>query len=168
VASLGLKAIPMERGHRLVIGDGVVATILSPTPGNPGRLADDRALVMKINYGGESILLTSDTGFATANDLLRTGADLRAGLWVRGQHTEGTPLPDAFLAAINPRIVLSSHAEFPKSEQIHESFRKALAERGVPLFEIGSSGMVSVELDEGGIRVTPYANRAAATFSPSP
>lgn len=167
-ASLGLKAIAMERGHRLVIGDGVVATILSPTPGNPGRLADDRALVMKINYGGDSILLTSDTGFATANDLLRTGADLRAGLWVRGQHTEGTPLPDAFLAAINPRIVLSSHAEFPKSEQIHDSFRKALAERDVPLFEIGSSGMVSVELDEGGIRVTPYANRAGAAFSPSP
>jgi hypothetical protein len=53
--------------------------------------------------------------------------------------------------------VLSSHADFPKSEQISESFREALAERGVPLFEIGPSGTVSVELNQAGLRVTPYA-----------
>jgi len=166
--SLGLRSIAMERSDRLVIGEGAVATILAPTATEPGRLADDRALVMKISYAGETILLTSDTGFATASDLLRSGADLRAGVWVRGQHSEGTPLPAAFLAAVNPRVVLSSHAGFPKSEQIHDSFRKALAERGVPLFEIGPSGTVSVELGESGVRVIPYTVPAAGLFLPAP
>jgi competence protein ComEC len=155
--SLGLRSVAVERPQRLVITDGAVATILAPAADEPGGVADDRGLVMKISYAGQSILLTSDTGFATANELLRSGADLRATVWVRGQHGEGTPLPDAFLEAVNPRVVLSSHADFPGSEQISKSFREALAERGVPLFEIGPSGTVSVELSQAGLRVIPYA-----------
>jgi competence protein ComEC len=167
-SGLGLRTVAVERHQRLVVGDDTVITILAPASGEVGRLADDRALVMKIVHAGESILLTSDTGFATANALLRAGADLRAGVWVRGQHSEGTPLPGAFLESVNPRVVLSSHADFPKSEQIDDTFRKALEGRGVPLFEIGPAGTVSVELDQTGLRVVPYARPGEGISLPAP
>jgi competence protein ComEC len=153
----GLRLLGIERGQRLAIGDGTVITVLAPHPTEAGRLADDRALVLKISHAGQTILLSSDSGFDTANALLRSGADLRADVWVRGQHSEGTPVPDPFVNAVNPRVVLSSHAEFPKSEQIHDSLRKALSDRGIPLFEIGPSGTVSLELGETGLRITPFA-----------
>ena len=155
---LGLRTIAMERSQRLFIGEGAVATVLSPAATDPGRLADDRALVLKITYAGRTILLTSDTGFATESNLLRSGADLRADLWIRGQHSETTPVQSAYVEAINPAVVLSSHAEFPGSEQIPASLREILEKRGTPLFEIGPSGSLAVEVSRDSLRIIPFTH----------
>ncbi len=167
-ADRGVKSVAMERHHRLVIGDEVVATVLAPDAANPGRLADDRALVLKFHYAGQTVLMSSDVGFATANDLLRVGADLRADLWIRGRHSEGVPVPDAFVRAVGPRAVLSSHADFPDAESIPPSFRERLLEQGIPLFEIGPSGTISVEWSAAGLRIQPYLLPQETLLLPAP
>lgn len=156
--SLATRIIRMDRSHRLLMGKNVVGTVLAPAAGDPGRVADDRALVLKVRYGDWTLLLTSDTGFATENRLLQMGTDLRADLWIRGQHSEGTPVQSAFVEAINPAVVLSSHATFPATEQIPASLRKTLSERGTPLFEIGPAGSIAVEVSREQLRVIPYAH----------
>ncbi len=155
--TLGIRSVAMDRGHRLVIGNHTVCTVLSPSGKNPGRLADDRSLVLKMQFEDQTVLLTSDAGFDTENELLESGSDLRADLWIRGQHTESPPVLPAFLDAVSPRAVISSHSEFPKSEQIPENFRKMLQEKQIPLFDLDSGGAISVELANGNLRITPFA-----------
>lgn len=165
---LGIKTIKMERGTRLVVGDGAICTVLFPSGNSPGRLADDKAVVLRIQYGDQSILLTSDAGFDTEKELLESRSDLRADLWIRGQHSNSpSPLP-AFVEAINPRAVISTHAEFPKSEQIPASLRKLLHERQIPLFDLDTGGSISVEVQKGKLRIIPFASPGKDLSLPSP
>ncbi len=154
---LGIQVVSMDRGHRLVIGSSVVCTVLSPSGSIPGRLADDRSLVLKLQFEDQTILLTSDAGFDTENELLESRADLRANLWIRGQHNQSPPVLPGFVEAINPQAVISTHAEFPKSEQIPETLRKLLNEMDIPLFDLDTGGAVSVEVSKGALHITPFA-----------
>ncbi len=152
----GIQTLALERGHRLTIGNGAVCTILWPNANRPGRLADDRSLVLKLQYEEWRILLTSDSGFDTERELLDSGTDLRAELWIRGQHLESPSALPSFVEAINPRAVISSHADFPKSENIPASLRDQLNNMGIPMFTL-DSGSVSVEADEERLRITPFS-----------
>jgi len=154
---LGIRAVAMDRGHRLVIGSSTVCTILSPSGTNPGRLADDRSLVLKLQYADQTILFTSDAGFDTENELIESGSDLRADLWIRGQHTESPSVLPAFLEAVNPSAVISTHSEFPKSEQIPENLRKLLQDKQIPLFDLATSGTISVDVGKGTLEIIPFS-----------
>lgn len=167
VEALGIRSVTMDRGHRLVIGNHTVCTVLSPSGKNPGRLADDRSLVLKLQFEDQTVLLTSDAGFDTENELLESGSDLRADLWIRGQHTESPSVLPSFLDAVNPRAVISSHSEFPKSEQIPANLRKLLQEKRIPLFDLDSGGAISVVLANGILHITPFAAPETAMTIPS-
>lgn len=165
--ALAIRTIAMDRGHRLTIREGATCTVLSPLSTSPGRLADDRALVLKLNFADRSILLTSDAGFDTEKELLESGADLRADVWIRGQHSETPSGLSDFIEAVNPRAVISSHAEFPASERIPEALRKLLSERQIPLFDLAMSGTVTVEIEKNSIRLVPFRG-PGMTLSPPP
>lgn len=160
---LGIRRMEVDKGHRLHLGNTLVQ-VLHPSSLRPGRLADDRALVLKISHGGRNVLLTSDSGFETERFLLETGADLRSDLWLRGQHRDSPAGLQAFVDAVRPRAVISTHSEFPASERIPETLRRLLSERGIPLFELEASGTVSAELSTQGIRVTPFSDPGKALF----
>ena len=103
------RILRVDRGDRIAIGDHAVAMILSPSSQKPGRLADDRALVLKLQWEDFSILLTSDTGFDTEQELLQSKTDLRADLWIRGQHSESPGALPGFVDAMKPQAVISSN-----------------------------------------------------------
>jgi competence protein ComEC len=152
------RILRVDRGDRIAIGDHAVATILSPSSQKPGRLADDRALVLKLQWEDFSILLTSDTGFDTEQELLQSKTDLRADLWIRGQHSESPGALPGFVDAMKPQAVISSNGEFPKSEQIPASFRKSLQEKGIPLFDLSSCGTTRIEIREGIAHLSGYTS----------
>lgn len=161
-AQVGVRTIAMDRGHLLRLGGSTLATVLHPSSQSPGRLADDRALVLKLSYAGGTILFTSDSGFNTEKSLLESGADLRADLWIRGQHLETPGALPAFVDAVSPSAVVSTDADFPVGERIPESLRQILAERDIALFELTERGIVSVEIDEANILVTPFDRQEEA------
>ena len=142
----------------MAIGDHALATILSPSPQEPGRLADDRALVLKLQWDGFSLLFTSDIGFHTEQELLQAKADLRADLWIRGQHSESPGALPGFVDALNPQAVISSNAEFPTSEQIPDSLRKSLQEKGIPLFDLSACGTTRIEIRSGLAHISGYTS----------
>jgi ComEC/Rec2-related protein len=163
----GVTPTTLDRGQRLLVGDQVSITVLHPSSLRPGRLADDRALVLKIDYAGRSLLLTSDSGFETERTLLESGADLRADLWIRGQHADAPSGLTTFVDAIAPKAVISSHAEFPESERISQTLRDHLAARQIPLYDLESAGTVAVEITSDGVlRLAPYAGSEPARSFP--
>lgn len=163
---LGIEAVAVDRGHRLAVGAGVVLTILHPSAQAPGRLADDRALVLKVEYAGRRLLLTSDSGFDTEQDLLESGTDLRADVWIRGQHGDAPSGLPAFVEAVSPLAVVSTHSPFPESERIPETLREHLHRRGIPLFDLDSAGTVTVEVSERDLRIRPFTGLLPAVVLP--
>jgi len=163
----GVAPMTLNRGHRLLVGDKAAVTVLHPSSLHPGRLADDRALVLKIDYAGRSLLLTSDSGFETERHLLESGADLRADLWIRGQHVDSPSGLTTFVDAISPEAVISSHADFPETERIPQSLRDHLAARRIPLYDLESAGTVAVEItSDGTIHLAPFAGSEPARSFP--
>ena len=163
----GVAPMTLNRGHRLLVGDKASVTVLHPSSLRPGRLADDRALVLKIDYAGRSLLLTSDSGFETERHLLESGADLRADLWIRGQHVDSPSGLTTFVDAISPEAVISSHADFPETERIPQSLRDHLAARRIPLYDLESAGTVGVEItSDGTLHLAPFAGSEPARSFP--
>lgn len=156
--TFGTRIVRVGRGNRMAIGDHALATILSPSPQNPGRLADDRALVLKLQWDKFSLLFTSDSGFDTEQELLQAKADLRADIWIRGQHSESPGALPGFIDALKPQVVISSNAEFPKSEQIPDSLQKSLQKKGIPLFDLSACGTARIEIRTGLARVSGYTS----------
>ncbi|MEX2581143.1 MAG: ComEC/Rec2 family competence protein [Verrucomicrobiales bacterium] len=155
--SLDIERIEVSRGHRIRFGEGVTLEIFAPSPDRPGRLADDRSLVMKLSCHDWSLLFTSDAGFATEKALLESGVDLSADVWIRGQHNQSPSGLPAFVEAVAPRAVVSTHSGFPASEQIPESLKSQLGDAGVALFALDSAGVVTIEVDPGELRLSPFS-----------
>ncbi|MEM1442140.1 MAG: ComEC/Rec2 family competence protein, partial [Verrucomicrobiota bacterium] len=108
-----VERVTLERGQRLRPHPEIVLRVLAPDPDSPGRLADDHSLVFAVEYGEMRILLTSDAGFETEKQLLASGKDLSADVWIRGQHTDSPSGLPAFVEAVSPRVVISSSSDFP-------------------------------------------------------
>jgi competence protein ComEC len=152
-ATLGVRTIAVGRGAVVETGGGARLRVLHPDPEDPGRLADDRALVLRLEFGTFSLLLSSDSTFEVEKSLVERGARLSADGWIRGQSNEGGSGLESFAAAIAPRFVVSSHAEFPSSERIPEALRRQLAARGIPLYEVGEDGPVELRWDGAELEV---------------
>lgn len=150
---LPVEKVTVERGDRLRLSKGAVAQILHPVAEDPGRLADDRALVFQLECGPWRLLFTSDSGFDTEMKLVQQGVNLRADVWIRGQHSETPSGSPAFVRAVSPQVVISSHSEFPLSERISEELRTLLVDLRIPLFETDSDGLVHVAIYRQRLRV---------------
>ena len=143
-----------------------ILQILSPGPETPNRVADDRALVLRLEWGEMSVLLTSDIGFATEKALLEKGMLLQSDLWIRGQHRETVSGMPAFVEAVDAQLVLSTAAEFPSFESVPESFRTQLDEKGTPLLTLDETGVVSIEIETHQIRIRSHQDGSNRQISP--
>lgn len=153
---LGGRRLELDRGQRLRVGEGLELFVLHPDSAAPGRLADDRALVLRLDYAGHRLLLSSDSGFDTEQSLLESGADLRATVWIRGQHQSAPSGLPAFVDAVGPQVVISAHADFPESERLSDSLRQHLEQRGIRLYELARTGHLRLELGPDRLRLEPF------------
>jgi len=112
-------------------------------------VADDRCAVMRLHWCGWRILFTSDAGFATEKALLEQGADVSADVWVTGRHRTDPGFTAEFLAAVAPRLVVASHAEFPPEERLPADWRARLGACGIAWFHQGDSGAVTIRAEQG-------------------
>lgn len=163
---LGTARVELDRGQVLRVGAESLVSVFHPSSLAPGRLADDRALVLKVSHAGRTLLFTSDSGFDTEKRLLESGANLRAEVWIRGQHAETPSALPAFVDAIGPRAVVSTHADFPEGERIPTALREHLRRRGVPLLELDRAGSVALEVSGEAIRLVPYTRPEEALVLP--
>lgn len=111
LARAGVEALPLLRGARIDLGDGVVIEVLHPGPtplprALPGE--GDDALVLRVCYGDFSALLPPAAGPAAQEALLAAGPNLRSTvLLVPRQAGEGA-LERRFLEAVHPAVAVAS------------------------------------------------------------
>jgi competence protein ComEC len=129
------------------IGDWMV---LHPNAINNFARADDNALVLLGNFPDTRILLLSDLSRAGQSELLSRANDLRADIVIAGLPTEGEPLCDALIDAVQPKIIVIADSEFPPSRRASRELKERLAGRNMPVIYTESAGAVKIVTNKSG------------------
>ena len=147
-------------GDEIKINHVAKWTVLHPSLGYSAGLADDKALVVRLDTLRTRILFLSDSGPDTFRNLLETRPDeLASDILVLGHHHSGI-LPDAgFMDAVRPSvIVVSRHGEFNDHEQVDLDWVQLLHDRGISLFQQDEAGAVLIHVSREGYEVEGFLN----------
>lgn len=149
--------VPPAAGCRYPLGDGAVLEVVyRAADGERQRPADDRVMVLRLHHHGWRILYASDAGPAIEAAMLASGADLRADVLVTGHHFSGIPSSDAFLAAVAPRVVVASYANFPACERIDPDWAAWLRRTGIRLMRQDQTGAVLLRWTPDGLELRGF------------
>jgi competence protein ComEC len=145
-------------GQTFTLDEGVRLEVLFPPETWQAAVADDRATVLRLEYGGFRLLFMSDAGFLTEKALLASGVDLRSDVLVMGRHgSDFCGLPE-FIRAVHPGALVCSNSRFPESERAPESWRERVARMGITVFDQAVTGAVSLRLDSAGLSAHAFSN----------
>jgi len=145
-------------GRRQVVDAGDrfgVWTVLNPAITNDGSgagvvaRADDNALVLKGEFQGVRVLLLSSLGKAGQEALLQRDRDLQADIIIAGLPTQGEPLSNALLDAIQPKLIVVADSDIPMMRRASPILQARLARRHIPILYTGSAGAVTITIRKG-------------------
>jgi competence protein ComEC len=140
-------------GDRICLGRESYAEVLFPPAGWKGRVADDKALVLRLYLRGWSILIMGDAGQTTADWLLEQPVDLEADLVILGRHSSGLSLEASFLRATGCRWVISSSADYPETEKLEDDWVAMLDDLGIHLLRLDQTGGLQMTLQGDRLRI---------------
>ncbi len=148
----------LQRGDALHVSPAATLRVLFPPPGWQRSLADDKALVLRLEYAGLRVLFMSDSGFATESWLVAHEPDLRADVVVKGQHARDVSGTLDFLLKVQPRAVVCAVAEFGATGTDLDAWTAALQRRGIEVFRQDRTGAVRLEWRRSGgeLRLRSY------------
>lgn len=102
----GARFRALQAGDRFKVG-GARVTVVGPVSAEADNL-NDISLVLRVQYGECTCLLTGDMGIAEENELLARKFELDADLLKVGHHGSDTSSSEAFLAAVRPDYAVIS------------------------------------------------------------
>ena len=150
---------------RSVNDDSVVASqnvsvrILRPISTSSATTADDQTLVLQFTVAPSTkILMASDSGYEIEEALVASGVDLRSDILIKGQHHSGKSGSEAFLEAVQPRLIIATSRDFPAHQRVDNEWTERVRARGIKLFRQNETGAVE-------LRFTPDQWEARAYLS---
>jgi beta-lactamase superfamily II metal-dependent hydrolase len=119
--------------HKIVTGGDSIGgwSVLHPAATNNFPRADDSALVLLGTPGPAKILLLSDLSRTGQDALLAHTNDLHADIVVAGLPSEGEPLCDALIDAIQPRVIIIADSELPVQRRANTKLRERLEQKNI-------------------------------------
>ncbi len=123
-------------------------TVLHPQADDRFPQADDNALVLYGKFRGAGVLLVSDLGRPGQDALLERTPDLRADILVTGLPAKTEALSDAFLDAVQPRLIVVADSEYPVWERASAKLRWRLTRRKIPVIYTRSSGATIIDFHD--------------------
>lgn len=124
-------------------------TVLQPDAEDHFSRGEDIALVLRGEIDGTVILLLADPGRPGQRALLDRTNNLRSDIVVAGIPSEGEPLSDTLLEAIQPKVIIVADATYPATKQAKAGLKTRLGHRTVPVLYESSSGAVTLEVRPG-------------------
>ncbi len=145
------------RGMRFSLGQ-VQLTVLHPGP-QPlrGTAADDNnnAIVLRLDYGQTSLLLTGDAESEAEADMLRAGLPLQADLIKIGHHGSQSATSAPFLAAVRPHVAIIPVGAENRFGHPHPAVLARLAAVQAAVFRTDQHGRIEVVSDGRQWQVKP-------------
>jgi competence protein ComEC len=142
---------------------GARVEVLAPCPTfSSDRGPNDNSLVLRITYGGRSILFVGDAEREEEETLLATARDrLRADVLKVGHHGSRTSSTPAFLEAVAPREAVVSAGCRNRFGHPHPVTLESLARAGARVWRTDQSGAVTVTTDGASLDVASLAGVGA-------
>ena len=124
---------------------GATVTMLGPV----AQYSDtnDTSLVLRIDYGSTSFLLTGDMEKTAETDLVNSGANLRADVLQVGHHGSSTSTSYLFLNAVLPEMGVISCGAGNKYGHPHEETLSILRDAGVDVYRTDLQGTITISSD---------------------
>ena len=139
----------LSAGEGFKLTGFVTGKILFPPREFAAPTADDETLVIQLLVSpAAKVLIMSDSGYPTENALLTSRVDLRSDILVKGQHHSGQSGSDAFLAAVQPHLIIATSRDFPEYERISDEWVERVRSRGIKLFRQDETGAVELSFGE--------------------
>jgi competence protein ComEC len=153
----GIKPDNLTAGDSFQLSRDVTAHILFPPPNFSAPIADDQAYVIHLLVAPTTrILLMSDSGIKTEQALLVSRFNLQSDIIIKGQHHSGESGSEAFLDAVQPRLIIATSVDFPNYERISDAWGENLRKRGIKLFRQDESGAVILRFRQDGWEAQNY------------
>ena len=108
---------------------------------------NDTSLVLRIDYGSTSFLLTGDMEKTAETDLVNSGADLKADVLQVGHHGSSTSTSYLFLNAVLPEMGVISCGAGNKYGHPHQETLSILRDAGVDVYRTDLQGTITISSD---------------------
>mgnify|MGYP003693879517 CR=1 FL=1 len=146
-------------GDHLNLERDIATEVIFPRQGYSAKTADDQALVIRLVISPNArVLLMSDSGYSTEQELLASGTDLRSEILIKGQHNSGQSGSSHFLDAVQPKVIVATSCDFPEHERIRDDWAQMVRDRNIMLFRQDETGAVSLKFFQRGWTATGFIN----------
>ena len=108
---------------------------------------NDTSIVLRIDYGATSFLLTGDMEADAERDLVNSGANLKVDVLQVGHHGSSTSTSYVFLNAVLPEMGIISCGVNNKYGHPHEETLSILRDAGVDVYRTDLLGTITVSSD---------------------
>jgi ComEC/Rec2-related protein len=154
-------------GDRFRAGPRTTIDILSPSPGQRARLADDQVLVTRLRTGPFTTLLMSDAGAVIENRLAtKDPENLRADIVLFGRHGNDLFATAEFLAAVQPRAIILAPADPFRDGRDEPALRARLAATGAEIFDQETCGAVTIIFHPDRAEMRSFLDDRSVTLPP--
>lgn len=144
----GLTASDCQVGDTYTLGNASF-TILAPVK----EYADSNnaSIVIMVQNGNNRFLFTGDCEAEAEADLIASGADLSADVYLAGHHGSDTASSQAFMDAVSPSYAVISCGEGNSYGHPHAEVLNRFRSMGIQVFRTDEQGSVVAESDGTGI-----------------
>lgn len=146
----------LQVGDRVELDSGAWLDVLGPYRVLEGSHSDpnNNSLVLKLNYLGQSVLLTGDMEQEEMEEIAETGADLDTNIFKEPHHGSQFSLDKPWLEAIHPQAVLISVGKNTYGHPAPEVLQY-WEERHIPVYRTDQHGTLRLLLGKYGVRIIP-------------
>jgi len=160
-----IPVVEIRQGDHLQLGRTmplpVTATVLWPPPSDrqPETWGNEDSLVLRIQYGDVTILLTGDIERAAEETLLASSWELQSDVLKVPHHGSRTSSSDAFLDRVRPRWAILSAADpiTGRFRYPHPDVRERYERRAIPLLHTGQQGLITLMTDGRTVRFSFFS-----------
>lgn len=144
----GLTASDYQVGDTFALGNASF-TILGPAK----EYADSNnaSIALMVQNGNNRFLFTGDCEAEVEADLIASGADLSADVYLAGHHGSDTASSQAFMDAVSPMYAVISCGEGNSYGHPHAEVLNRFRSMGIQVFRTDEQGSVVAESDGTGI-----------------
>ncbi|HEX5601269.1 MAG TPA: DNA internalization-related competence protein ComEC/Rec2 [Pyrinomonadaceae bacterium] len=148
----------IEAGDVIHFGDVAVSVLWPPAGGE--KSTNNDSIVLRIQYGERSILLTGDIEQAAERSLLASQQQLHADVIKIPHHGSKTSSTEAFVAASNPQLAIISVGRTSRFGHPHREVVERWKSIGATILTTGNSGTITVTTDGHELTIKEFHAKA--------
>ncbi len=142
-----IQKILAKRGMRINLGDDIYLDILLPVVNVSTFSPHDGMVVLKLNYGKNSFLLTGDMEKKMENYLVSIDNNLKSDVLKIGHHGSKTSTSEALLGYVNPDYAIISVGKENKYGHPTQEVLERLNQFKIPILRTDEKGTIKITSD---------------------